>query len=182
MHRSRVYFWLHCVLEESTEIFNSISIKESIMRDAHSIPLIDQLHPKVRADFKAFIEECEEQFNLAIRIISAMRTMEEQEKIYAQGRTAPGAIVTKAPPGSSYHNWGLAVDIAPLSVSGEVNYNYDQGKWVGIASQWNITWGGSWAGFKDLDHWENKMGHNWRDLLDLYNAKKFIENTQFVDI
>lgn len=151
------------------------------MKDQHSISLIAQLHPKVRKDFQDFIEECESVFNVTIRVVSAIRTMEEQEKIYAQGRTAPGPIVTKAPPGSSYHNWGLAVDIAPLLPSGEVDYKYDQGRWVNIASQFNITWGGSWTGFKDLDHWENKLGHNWRDLLDMYNQKKFIPGTEYVD-
>lgn len=152
------------------------------MKDQHSISLIAQLHPKVRKDFQDFIEECESVFNVTIRVVSAIRTMEEQEKIYAQGRIAPGPIVTKAPPGSSYHNWGLAVDIAPLLPSGEVDYKYDQGRWVNIASQFNITWGGSWTGFKDLDHWENKLGHNWRDLLDMYNQKKFIPGTEYVDI
>lgn len=151
------------------------------MRDPQSIPLIAQLHPKVRADFQAFIEECEQQFDLTIRIVSAYRSMEEQEKIYAQGRTAPGEVVTKAIPGSSYHQYGLAADIVPLSVSGGLNYNYDQSKWLNIASQWNITWGGSWTGFKDLDHWEEKCGHNWRDLLDLYSQKRFIPGTNFID-
>lgn len=153
------------------------------MRDAHSIPLLLQLHPRVRNDFRFFIEECEEQFDITIRIISAGRSMEEQEKLYAQGRTKPGPIVTKAPPGSSYHLYGLAIDAAPLSINGGINYSYDQSKWANIASQFNISWGGNWTGnFKDLDHWENKLGHNWRDLLDLYNAQKFIPGTQFIDL
>jgi len=40
--------------------------------------------------------------------------MEEQAALYAIGRTAPGKIVTKARPGESYHNHGLAYDWAPL--------------------------------------------------------------------
>lgn len=152
------------------------------MRDQQSILLLQQLHPKVRNDFQAFIEESENTFDLTIRIISAGRSMEEQEKLYAQGRTAPGPIVTKAPPGSSYHLYGLAMDAAPVSVNGEINYNYDQSKWANIAAQFNISWGGNWTGFKDMDHWENKLGHNWRDLLDLYNKKDFIPGTSFLNI
>lgn len=152
------------------------------MKDPQSVTLIQTLHPKIRQDFQDFIEEIESNFNVTVRVVSALRTMEEQEKIYAQGRTSPGPIVTKAPPGSSYHNWGLAVDIVPLSSSGGLNYNYDQSKWTNIAAQYDITWGGNWSGFKDMDHWENKMGHNWRDLLDLYHQKKFIPGTQYVDI
>jgi len=152
------------------------------MRDAQSIPLIHTLHPKVKGDFQAFIEEIEQQFDLTIRVISAYRSMEEQEAIYAQGRTKPGEIVSNAPPGSSYHNWGMAVDIAPLGVSGEINYNYDQSKWQNIASQWNITWGGAWKGsFQDKDHWEEKLA-NWRDLLTLYHQSKFIDGTRYVAI
>lgn len=163
------------------------------MRDQHSIPLIAQLHPKVRKNFQDFVEECESVFDITIRIISAYRSLEEQEKIYAIGRTVKGEnatkalpmgqIVTKAPPGSSYHNWGLAGDIAPLSASGNVNYSYDQSKWANIAQKYNISWGGNWTGsFKDLDHWENKMGHNWRDLLDMYHKGEFIPGTHFVNI
>lgn len=151
------------------------------MRDQHSIALIQQLHPKVRDNFQKFIEECENTFNITIRIISALRTMEEQQKIYNQGRTTPGPIVTKAIPGSSYHNWGMAADIAPLK-DGQIDYNYNQSRWLPIAFKYGITWGGSWTGFKDPDHWECKLGHNWRDLLDLYHQNKFISGTEYVDI
>ena len=152
------------------------------MRDAHSIPLIQTLHPKVRDIFQHFIEECENTFDITIRIASAYRSMEEQQKIYNQGRTTPGPIVTKAIPGSSYHNWGLACDLLPLSISGELNYNYDQVKWVVIGQKYGLNWGGLWSGFKDPDHWECKMGHNWRDLLDLYNRKDFLPGTNYVNI
>ena len=42
--------------------------------------------------------------------------MEEQAALFAIGRTAPGKIVTKARPGESYHNHGLAFDWAPLKI------------------------------------------------------------------
>ena len=45
-----------------------------------------------------------------MRCTYAYRTFEEQEKLYAQGRTAPGPIVTYSQPGFSWHNFGLAVD------------------------------------------------------------------------
>lgn len=38
------------------------------------------------------------------------RTAAQQAKLYFQGRTAPGKIVTDARPGWSLHNYGLAVD------------------------------------------------------------------------
>ena len=42
--------------------------------------------------------------------ISGFRSIPEQARLYAQGRTVPGPIVTKAPPGLSFHNYGLATD------------------------------------------------------------------------
>lgn len=154
------------------------------MRDQQSIPLIAQLHPEVRKYFQDFIEECESIFNVTIRIVQGLRTFAEQDALYAIGRTKPGTIVTRSPAGSSYHNYGLAVDIAPLSADGKnIDWNYDFSRWANIASQWSITWGGNFPGkFKDPDHFEEKCGHNWRELLDLYNSKKFIADTQFVDI
>ena len=50
-------------------------------------------------------------------IYCGRRTMEEQAALYAKGRTAGGKIVTKAKPGESYHNYGLAFDWAPLKQS-----------------------------------------------------------------
>ena len=51
-------------------------------------------------------------------IYCGRRTMEEQAALYAKGRTKqPGKIVTKAKPGQSYHNYGLAFDWVPLKAA-----------------------------------------------------------------
>ncbi len=55
------------------------------------------------------------QTNCAIRGVhyywtSGYRAHEEQAKLYAQGRTTPGPIITNSKPGSSYHNYGIASD------------------------------------------------------------------------
>jgi peptidoglycan L-alanyl-D-glutamate endopeptidase CwlK len=47
-------------------------------------------------------------------IYCGQRSMEEQAALYAKGRTSKGRIVTKAKPGESYHNYGLAFDWVPL--------------------------------------------------------------------
>lgn len=51
--------------------------------------------------------------NIVIRVVQGLRNWEDQAKLYAQGRTAPGDIVTDAPPGHSMHEFGLAVDCEP---------------------------------------------------------------------
>lgn len=44
--------------------------------------------------------------------ISGFRDPKEQAKLYAQGRSTPGKIVTNAKPWTSFHNFGLAIDFA----------------------------------------------------------------------
>lgn len=44
-------------------------------------------------------------------VICGTRSFEEQQTLFDQGRTKPGPIVTKARPGESFHNFGLAVDV-----------------------------------------------------------------------
>ena len=86
-------------------------------------------------------------------ITDGFRTFEEQAKLYAQGRTAPGKIVTNAPPGTSLHEKGLAVDIA-FQKDGELSYAdslYD--KVVPIADGIGLTWGGRWK-FLDKPHFQ----------------------------
>lgn len=55
-----------------------------------------------------------------IRITQGMRGWNEQTKLYEQGRSLPGKIVTNARPGHSWHNFGLAVDVVPLAVTGPI--------------------------------------------------------------
>ena len=50
---------------------------------------------------------------IELRVVQALRTKAEQDALFAQGRTAPGHIVTNARGGHSMHNYGLAVDIVP---------------------------------------------------------------------
>jgi len=47
-------------------------------------------------------------------IYCGFRSYEQQAALYSLGRSAPGRIVTKARPGESYHNYGLAFDWVPL--------------------------------------------------------------------
>jgi peptidoglycan L-alanyl-D-glutamate endopeptidase CwlK len=58
-----------------------------------------------------FVEKFDKIF--PITVIFGVRTVAEQDALYAQGRTKPGKIVTNAKGGQSAHNFGLAVDIGP---------------------------------------------------------------------
>lgn len=71
---------------------------------------IEDLEPVTRAMCEKFIAAAPKIAD--IRVTHTLRTLDEQAKLYAQGRTLPGPIVTKAKPGSSAHNYGMAFDIA----------------------------------------------------------------------
>lgn len=71
--------------------------------------ILEGLIPDLQAKAKALVDECDDA-GFPIRITSGLRTWEEQEQLYTQGRTAPGQIVTRAKPGMSWHNWGRAFD------------------------------------------------------------------------
>lgn len=57
------------------------------------------------------VEECNKVNKIYI-VTNGLRTFQEQEKLYNQGRILPGPVVTNARPGYSYHCYGLAIDVA----------------------------------------------------------------------
>jgi hypothetical protein len=134
--------------------------KKGIMRDKYSDERIDKLHPKVRQVFTDFINECEETFNVTLRVVQGYRTFEEQDALYAKGRGAGGSVVTNARGGQSFHNYGLAIDVcAMVGNDKEVDWNYNTGELEPIAKKHGITWGGTWAHIKDKPHFEMNFGH-----------------------
>ncbi|MBK6006411.1 M15 family metallopeptidase [Ramlibacter ginsenosidimutans] len=89
-----------------------------------------------------------------IRVISGLRSYEEQDALYAQGRTAPGNIVTKARGGYSNHNFGIAFDVGVFSGS---KYLPESPKYkaVGVLGQeLGLEWGGSWTSLVDEPHFQ----------------------------
>src|ERR1035438_318645 len=64
-----------------------------------------------------------------IKVITALRTWADQAKLYAQGRTVPGQIVTDSPPGYSWHEMGLACDVAPISLLAETGWEPNNPLW-----------------------------------------------------
>ncbi|WP_339267376.1 M15 family metallopeptidase [Paenibacillus sp. FSL R5-0470] len=129
---------------------------------------LTNLHPVVRSAATALIERCHK-LNIPILITQGLRTIAEQDALYAQGRTKPGAIVTNARGGYSYHNFGLAVDFALLlpngsSVSwdmrrdGNNNQIADWQEVVKEAKALGFEWGGDWTSFKDYPHFQMVFG------------------------
>lgn len=154
--------------------------------DVLSIQRINKLHPSVRDEAIKIFDECNKALSgrAQMRITFSLRTFAEQQAIYNQGRTTSGSIVTNAKPGSSFHNYGLAVDIA-LIIDGKVavwdtKSDFDADKipdWmecVAIFKKYGWEWGGDWKTLKDYPHFQKTFGFGWRTLLANYNNKKFI--------
>ena len=70
--------------------------------------------------------------SIDLRVTQGLRSWTEQAALYALGRTTPGAIVTNAPPGYSYHQFGLAVDVAPFDSAGQPDWNANDPTWKRI--------------------------------------------------
>ena len=88
------------------------------------------------------------------------RTDEEQARLYAQGRTEPGPIVTYAMPGESIHNTlpSRAVDVAPWPIDWD-----NKDRFVELAGAIlyaarvrgvPLEWGGHWTRLRDLPHFQ----------------------------
>ena len=77
---------------------------------------LDHLHPVVRLAVKKVRDQLNKEGH-SFEVFESFRTPQRQAFLYAQGRTRPGSKVTKAPPWSSYHQYGLAVDFV-LKVNG----------------------------------------------------------------
>lgn len=151
------------------------------MKDQISIDRIKLLHPKVRNTFTAFVTDAENALGITLRVVQGLRTIEEQNGLYAQGRTAPGKKVTNAKGGSSYHNYGLAIDVAELK-DGAINWKFEYEKLLPFAAKYGLGWGGHFKKIVDQPHFELTYGLNWRTLLDRYNKKDFIAGTKYVNI
>lgn len=118
------------------------------------------LHPVVRQAAERLIERSFAR-GVPILITQGLRTIAEQDALYAQGRTKPGQIVTNARGGYSNHNFGVAVDFCLLMPDGK-NVSWTVGTdWmavVEIAKSLGFEWGGDWTSFKDYPHFEMCFG------------------------
>jgi peptidoglycan L-alanyl-D-glutamate endopeptidase CwlK len=131
---------------------------------------LDSLDPYVATLARRFISLANEN-GIDVRIISAFRSWDEQDRFYAQGRTTPGSIITDAMGGDSYHNWGLAFDAAPV-VNGVVDWNaIDLFNRMGeLGQQVGLEWGGNWTSYEialiDRPHFQYTFGLSTQQLLE----------------
>ena len=114
---------------------------------------IEDLYPEMQPKVLALIAACQAQ-GIDLLITSTVRTLAEQAALYAQGRTTPGDIVTKARPGESFHNVRRAIDVVPL-VGGKAIWTSMFWEEIGrLGENQGFVWGGTFRTRKDKPHFE----------------------------
>lgn len=78
--------------------------KQEIDRD------FDNLAPFFAAKLQTALAKCQAA-GYDVHLFEGYRSPLRQNKLYAQGRTEPGKIITHAKAGQSWHQYGLAADI-----------------------------------------------------------------------
>ena len=101
--------------------------------DSSSLAKLTFVHHKLADKIKTLNEMLwQETQGDSLVVVQALRTWQQQAKLYAQGRTSPGAIVTNAKPGHSWHEFGMAVDVCPESIMHETGWAPDSPLWLRI--------------------------------------------------
>ncbi|WP_370224021.1 M15 family metallopeptidase [Cytobacillus sp.] len=135
--------------------------------DLTEVPPPAALHPAVAEKKEELIAQAADK-GINVVITQDFRSIEEQDALYEKGRSVEGNIVTHAKGGESYHNFGLAIDFALMSVDGQVIWDmqYDgngnsKSDWmevVDMAKDLGFEWGGDWTQFKDYPHLQMDFG------------------------
>jgi len=123
---------------------------------------LKDLHPDIRWRAEKLIENPP----VPMLIYFTLRTFDEQQELWEQGRSKPGKIVTNAKAGQSYHNYGLAFDSCPVDENGQPKWEDTNGfNVIGEAGEcFGLQWGGRWVGFKDRPHLQISYGFTCHEL------------------
>lgn len=121
--------------------------------DPRSEKVISTLLPEVQPMARALVQKAALS-GIKIKIISGFRSYEEQNALYAQGRTSPGSIVTNAKAGYSNHNFGFAFDVGVFEGNTYLGES-PKYKAVGvIGMDLGLEWGGNWKTIVDEPHFQ----------------------------
>lgn len=140
--------------------------------DPHSEATLATLDPKAQPLFRRFLalaKATAATMGCDYRLISGYRSWADQDALYAQGRSAPGARVTNAQAGDSFHNYKIAGDggvfrgeryIEEGSAADQALAERVHEACAVHAAPCGLVWGGSWKGFRDTPHWNVDVGHS----------------------
>lgn len=136
-------------------------------RTKRTLENMDGLNRKARVKLEAFLGAAEQamaKHGVRVEVLSGTRTWAAQSALYAQGRSKPGPIVTNAKAGSSWHQYGLAIDLGLFR--GGVYLDEAEPKLAAklyaelgkIAAGMDIEWAGTWRSFPEGPHFQWTAG------------------------
>lgn len=101
-----------------------------------------------------------------------LRSIAEQDKLFSEGRSSDGHIVTDARGGESPHNYGCASDWTLWDESGApIWMGSKDPRWkeyTEAIEKAGLYWGGDFPGaFKDIDHNELKISISWTRIYEI---------------
>lgn len=140
------------------------------------------VHPVVAEKARQLITKAYNE-GIYVVITQGYRSKEEQDALYAQGRSKPGKIVTNARGGDSYHNYGLAIDFALMTPDGSISWEVND-KWrrvAAIGKSLGFEWGGDWDSFKDYPHFQYTFGLSLADLRAGKRPPQVVKSTSAVE-
>ncbi len=160
--------------------------------DQITLERIKQAHPRIREMLYGQYLEANSLLgaNVRLRFAYVYRSPQEQNELYAQGRTKAGKKVTNASAWQSIHNYGLAFDIVLLvdkdgngtfeTASWDTKKDFDkdrQADWMEIVNYFKSKgwkWGGDWKKFPDAPHFQYDFGFDWKTLKARVDKKTII--------
>jgi peptidoglycan L-alanyl-D-glutamate endopeptidase CwlK len=151
-------------------LMNSGAVPPVETMDARSLKNLLTLDPKAQPIFREFYHLANATaatLGCSYILIGGNRTWEEQDALYAQGRTEPGERVTMAKGGQSNHNFGIAGDFGVFQ--GKVYLDGGKAAQQALASRVHkacslhatacgLEWAGSWKSITDQPHYEVSTG------------------------
>lgn len=127
--------------------------ERSFATDSRSEKAIATLLPEVQPYARALVHKAAAA-GITIKVVDGTRTYAEQDALYAQGRSTPGAIVTRARGGESNHNFGIAFDVGVFEGG---RYLDDSPKYKAVGTlglELGLEWGGNWKSIVDQPHFQ----------------------------
>ena len=140
------------------------------MQESDSVTLsrMRLLYPDFRVRVARTYADMWEHHRIQMRMTEGLRLFSRQADLYAQGRTKPGPIVTKAPPGFSLHHYGVACDSCR---KGKDPWDVPWDKFAAYAKGHGLYAGFNFS-FKDNPHLELAYGGmSVEKMLNLYQNK-----------
>ena len=137
------------------------------MYSKRTLENLSGLNRQARAKFEAFFAAAAPiltKHGVTFEVLSGLRSYAQQAALFAQGRTKPGKIVTNARPGSSWHNYGLAIDLGLFKGGVYLDERNPRladrvySELGALAKSLDIEWAGYWTSFTETPHFQFRPG------------------------